>query len=111
MLTLNLWPKPTPPLQQPSTQILPTITEAAEQQTFDNIPEVQLQQVNMSTTVVGTSQSSGSEQHLNANPPPPPPPPQPIQGEAELNKIEVQDWDEAKEDETEAEENELIRVQ
>jgi hypothetical protein len=31
-----------PPFQQPSTQTLPTITEAAEP-TFDNIPEVQLQ--------------------------------------------------------------------
>jgi hypothetical protein len=31
-----------PPLQQPSTQTLYTITEAAEP-TFDNIPEVQLQ--------------------------------------------------------------------
>jgi hypothetical protein len=31
-----------PPFQQPSTQRLPTITEAAEHPTFDNIPEAQL---------------------------------------------------------------------
>jgi hypothetical protein len=40
-LTSNLRPKPTP-LQQPSTQTLPTITEAVEL-TFDDILEVQLQ--------------------------------------------------------------------
>jgi hypothetical protein len=32
-----------PSFQQPSTQILPIITEAAEHLTFNNIPEVQLQ--------------------------------------------------------------------
>jgi hypothetical protein len=31
------------------------------------------------------------------------------QGEAEFNQIEVQDWDEAEEEETEADESELIR--
>jgi hypothetical protein len=31
------------PFQQPSTQTLPTITEAVEHPTFDNILEVQLQ--------------------------------------------------------------------
>jgi hypothetical protein len=62
----------------------------------------------MSTTTVGTSQSSGGDQHLNTNPPPSP---QVNQDEAELNQIKVQDWDEVEEDEVEAEENDLIRVQ
>jgi hypothetical protein len=49
-----------PPLQQPSTQILPTITEAVEP-TFDNILEVQLQHATMSTTAVIASQSNESD--------------------------------------------------
>jgi hypothetical protein len=97
------------PFQQPSTQTLPTITEAAENLTFGNIPEIQLQQVNISTTVAGTSQSGGGDHHLNANPPPPPPS-QVNPGKAELNQIKIQNWDEAEEDETEAEESELIKV-
>jgi hypothetical protein len=99
------------PFQQPSTQTLPTITEATENPTFDNIPEIQLQQVNISTTAVGTSPSSGGDHHLNTNLPPPPPPSQVNSGEAELNQIKIQNWDEAEEDEAEAEENELIRIQ
>jgi hypothetical protein len=62
----------------------------------------------MSTTTVGTSQSSGGDQLLNTNPPPSP---QVNQDEAKLNQIKVQDWDEVEEDEVEAEENDLIRVQ
>jgi hypothetical protein len=73
----------------------------------------------MSTTAAGTSQNgggastqtSGGDHHLSTNPPPPPPPLQVNQGEAKLNQIEVQDWDEAGEDESEGEENELIKVQ
>jgi hypothetical protein len=108
------------PFQQLPTQNLPTITKVAEHPTFDNIPEVQLHQVNMSTTTAGTSQNgrgtsstqtSGGDQHLNTNPPPPPPPPQVNQDEAESNQIKIEDWDEEDEDEAEAEENELIRVQ
>jgi hypothetical protein len=45
-----------PPLQQPFTQTILTITEAAEHLTFGNIPEAQPQQANMSTTTAGTSQ-------------------------------------------------------
>jgi hypothetical protein len=69
-------------LQQPSTQTLPTITEVVEHSTFDNIPEVQLLQANMSTTASDTSQNGGGasstetcggDQHLNTNPNPPPP--------------------------------------
>jgi hypothetical protein len=62
----------------------------------------------MYTTAPGSSQTSEGDQHLNTNPPPPS---QVNQDKAELNQIEVQDWDEAKEDEAEVEENELIRVQ
>jgi hypothetical protein len=62
-----------PPFQQPSTQTLPTITEAAKNPTFDNILEIQLQQANISTAAAGTSQSGGGDHHLNANLPPPPP--------------------------------------
>jgi hypothetical protein len=98
-----------PAFQQPSTQTLPTITEAAEHLTLDNIPDVQLQQANMSTTAAVTSQGDEGDQHLNANPPPPPS--QFNQGEAKFNHIEVQDWDEAEEEEAEADESELIRVQ
>jgi hypothetical protein len=61
-----------PPFEQPSTQTVPTMTEVAEHSTFDNIPKVQLQQANMSTTTVDTSQGDGGDQHLNTNPPPPP---------------------------------------
>jgi hypothetical protein len=43
------------PLEQPSSQILPTITEVAEP-TFHNIPEVQLQQATM-PTIAANSQS------------------------------------------------------
>jgi hypothetical protein len=87
--------------QQPSTQTLPTIIEAAENPTFDNIPEIQMQQVNIPTIAAGTSQSGGGEHYLNAIPPPPPPL-QVNPGEAELNQIKIQDWDEAEEDEAEA---------
>jgi hypothetical protein len=88
-----------PPLQQPSTQALPTITKAAEL-TFDDIPEVQLQQATMSTTIIVTSQGNGGDQHLNTNPLPPPS--QVNQGEVEFNQIEVQDWDEVEEEEVKA---------
>jgi hypothetical protein len=97
-----------PPLQHPSTKALPTITKVVEL-TFDNIPEVQLQQTTMSTTAVVTSQGNEGDLHLNTNPHPPPS--QVNQGEAEFNQIEVQYWDEAEEEEVEADENELIRVQ
>jgi hypothetical protein len=96
-----------PPFQQPSTQTLPTITEATENPTFNNIPEIQLQQANISTNVASTSQSGGGDHHLNANPPPS----QVNPGKAELNQIKIQDWDEAEEDESKAKESELIRVQ
>jgi hypothetical protein len=59
-----------PPLQQLSTQTIPTITEAVEL-TFHNILEVQLQQATMPTTTVVTSQGNRGDQHLNTNPPPP----------------------------------------
>jgi hypothetical protein len=58
-----------PQFQQPSTQTLPTIIEAAEHPTFGNIPEAKPQQANMSTTTAGTSQTGGGDQHLNTNPP------------------------------------------
>jgi hypothetical protein len=48
-----------PLFQQPSTQTLPTITEATEHLTLDNIPEVQLQQANMSTATADTNQGDG----------------------------------------------------
>jgi hypothetical protein len=98
-----------PSFQQPSTQTLSTITEAVEHPTFDNNPEVQLLQANMSTTTASTSQGNGCEQHLNTNPPLPPL--QVNQGKAEFNQIKVQDWDEAEEEEAEPNESELIRVQ
>jgi hypothetical protein len=63
----------------------------------------------MSTTAVVTSQGDGGDQHLNAKPFPPPS--QVNQGDAEFNQIKVQDWDEAEEEEAEADESELIRVQ
>jgi broad specificity polyphosphatase/5'/3'-nucleotidase SurE len=97
-----------PPFQQPSTQTLPTITEAAEHPSFGNILEAQPQQANMLTTIVGTSQTSRGDQHLNTNLPPLP---QVNQDKAELNQIKVQDWDEAEEDEVDAEKNKLIWVQ
>jgi hypothetical protein len=97
-----------PPFQQSSTQILPTIAEATEP-TFDNIPEVQLQQAAISTTTTITSQSNEGDKHLNTNPLPPPS--QVNQGEAEFNQIEVQDWDLVEEEEAEADESDLIRVQ
>jgi hypothetical protein len=50
-----------PPFQQPSTQTLPTITEATEHPTFDNIPEIQLQEANISIAAVGTSQTGRSD--------------------------------------------------
>jgi hypothetical protein len=96
-----------PSFQQPSTQTLPIIAKATKP-TFDNIPEVQLQQATMATTATIANQSNEGEQHLNTNPLPPPS--QVNQGEAEFNQIEVQDWDEAEEEETEADESELIRV-
>jgi hypothetical protein len=96
-----------PLLQQPSTQTLSTITKATKL-TFDNILEVQLQQATMSTTAVVTSQGNGGDWHLKTNPLPPSS--QVNQGEVEFNQIEVQDWDEAEEEEAEADENELIRV-
>jgi hypothetical protein len=98
-----------PPFEQPSTKTLPTITEAAEHLTFDNILKVQLQQANMSITATVTSQGDEGEQHLNANPLPPPL--EVNQGEVEFNQVKVQDWDEAEEEEAEADEIELIRVQ
>jgi hypothetical protein len=63
----------------------------------------------MSTTTLVTSQGNGGDQHLNTTPLPPPL--QVNQGELEFNQIEVQDWDEAKEEEAEADQSELIRVQ
>jgi hypothetical protein len=98
-----------PPFEQPSTKTLPTITEAVEHLTFDNILEVQLQQANMSITATVTSQGDEGKQHLNANPLPPPS--EVNQGEVEFNQVKVQDWDEAEEEEAEADEIELIRVQ
>jgi hypothetical protein len=98
------------PFQQPSTQTLPTITEATENPTFDSIPKIQLHQANISTIAVGTSQSDGGDHHLNANPPPPPPSQVNPSG-AEFNQIKIQDWDKAEEDEAKAEETKLIRVQ
>jgi hypothetical protein len=97
-----------PPFQQPSTQTLHTITEAAEL-TFDNITEVQLHHATISTTAAIASQSNEGDQHLNTNPLPPPS--QVNQGEAEFNQIEAQDWDEVEEEEAEADESELTRVQ
>jgi hypothetical protein len=76
-----------PPFEQPSTQTVPTMTEVAEHSTFDNIPKVQLQQANMSTTTVDTSQGDGGDQHLNTNPPPPPS--QVNLGEAMFSQMEV----------------------
>jgi hypothetical protein len=89
--------------------MFPTITEATGNPTFDSIPEIQLQETNISTTTVGTNQSGRGDHHLNANPPPPPL----LQfnmGEAELNKIKIHDWDKGEEEEAEGEERKLIRV-
>jgi hypothetical protein len=106
-----------PPFDQPPTQTLPTITEAAEHLAFDNIPEVQLQQANVSTTATGTNQNgrgasstqtNGGDQHQS--PPRAPLPLQLIQGDLDLDQIKVQDWDEAVEDEAIAKEDKLIRV-
>jgi hypothetical protein len=62
----------------------------------------------MSTTTAVTSQGDEGDQHLNANSLPPPS--HVNQGKAEFNQIEVQDWDEAEEEEAEADESELIGV-
>jgi hypothetical protein len=98
-----------PSFQQPSTQTLPIIAKAVEP-SFDNIPEVQLQQAITSTTSAFPCQSNEGEQHLNTNPLPPPS--QVNQSEAEFNQIEVQNRDEAEEEEeVKANESELIRVQ
>jgi hypothetical protein len=105
---LQTFDKNQPPLQQPSTQILPTITEAVEP-TFDNIPEVQLQQATMPATAAMASQSNEGDQHLNTNTLSPPS--QVKQGKTEFNQIEVHDWDEVEEEEAEADESELIRIQ
>jgi hypothetical protein len=91
-----------PLLQQQPTQILPTITEAPEHPTLDSIPEHLLQQINMSTTAVCTTQidegtsstQTNRDDHDINNPPPPanpPPPSQVNQSEANVDQIEVQD--------------------
>jgi hypothetical protein len=50
-----------PPLHQPSTQSIPTITKDPEHPTFRDIPEVQLHQpAHISTTTTRPSQSSGA---------------------------------------------------
>jgi hypothetical protein len=107
------------PFHQSPTQALLTIAEAAEHPTFDNIPEIQLQQVNMSTTTAGSSQNGGGTSSTQTNggaplqsPPRAPSPVQVIQANAEFDQIQMQDWDEeAEEDEAVAEEEELINVQ
>jgi hypothetical protein len=52
---------------QPPTHALPTIIEAAKHPTFDNIPEIQLQQANMSTTATGTSWNDGGASSTQTN--------------------------------------------
>jgi hypothetical protein len=63
----------------------------------------------MSTSVAIASQSNEGDQHLNTNTLSPPS--QVKQGKTEFNQIEVHDWDEVEEEEAEADESELIRIQ
>jgi hypothetical protein len=79
------------PLRQPSTQILPTITEEPEHPTFKSTPEVQLHQPAHSyTTTAGTNHQPE---------------------DAERNQVQIHDWDEEPEEDEAAEEEELARVQ
>jgi hypothetical protein len=63
--TLNMPPRRSSQHQYPdegtpqptTTQTPPTITEASEDQTFDTIPKLQLQQINMPTMAAGTNQT------------------------------------------------------
>jgi hypothetical protein len=51
----HLHPDEGTPQPTTTTQTLPTITEASMDQTFDTIPELQLQQINMPTMAAATS--------------------------------------------------------
>jgi hypothetical protein len=86
------------PFHQSPTQALLTIAEATEHPTFDNIPEIQLQQVNMSTTTAGSNQNGGGTSSTQTNggaplqsPSRAPSPVQVIQANAEFNQIQMQD--------------------
>jgi hypothetical protein len=107
------------PFHHPPTQALPTITETVEHLTFDNIPEIQQQSANMSTTAAGsshngkdTSSTQTNEGATHQSPLRAPLPVQVVEGDTEFDQIQVQDWDEeAEEDEAAAKEEELVRVQ
>jgi hypothetical protein len=104
----------------PPTQLLSTIAEGSEHQTFGDIPkhEVLGPTINTSTTAAGSSQNPGGANSTQTNGGAPHQSPpwttsliQVIQGSTELQQIQVEDWeDEAFEDEA-AEEVELARVQ
>jgi hypothetical protein len=50
-----------PPLNQPSTRILPTIDKSSKHPVFGNIPEAQLHQpAHTSTNIAGLSQTNGA---------------------------------------------------
>jgi hypothetical protein len=92
------------PFQQPSTQILPTITKGHEQPTFRDILEVHLHQ----PAHISTQTSRGAPRQ---SPPRAPSSAQMAQGDAELDHIQAHDLDEeANEDKVVAKE-ELVRVQ
>jgi hypothetical protein len=55
------------PFQHPPNQALPTITEAIEHPTFNNIPEIQLQHDNMSTTAADSDQNGGGTSSTQTN--------------------------------------------
>jgi hypothetical protein len=106
-------------LHQPSTQTLSTIIEGSEQQTFDDIPKLQLHQpATTSTIAAGSSQNGGGTNSTQTNggdphqsPPRAPSPVQVIQGDTKFDQIQVQYWDEEVEkDKATVEEEKMVRV-
>jgi hypothetical protein len=51
----------------PPTQALSTIIDATKHPTFDNIPEIQLQPANMSTTAAGSNQNGRGASSTQTN--------------------------------------------
>jgi hypothetical protein len=102
-----------------STQALPTNAEGAGHLTFDTIPQVQLQPVNICTTTAGSSQNGGVVSSTQTNGGAPhqtslraPLLVQVIHDDPEFDQTQVPNWDEeAEEIKAAAEEEELIRVQ
>jgi hypothetical protein len=89
-----------PPPNQPPAQILLAIVEGAEYPAFEDIPEMRLHQpINTSTEAEPSHSIATSSQATEGAPR------QPLPWEEELDHVQIDDWDdEAKEEETTAEE-------